>query len=205
MSIFDPLGLISPFSLYGKMILQNVWISGVDWDCPLEEKEAEQLQIPRCYASNWSSDAKLELHVFEAASEGAYAAVAYIRSEHQGKREINLTCSETRVAPNKPISIPRLELLAAVLGARLTKTIMKGHSIQFKEAFIWSDSRTVLSWLRSDARKYHENTNTFVGLRISEILRLTELSQWRWVPTKQNVADDAIKWVGTPRFYSESR
>jgi len=63
--------------------------------------------------------------------------------------------AETRVAPLKPMSIPRLELQAAVMGSRLATTIKKEPSIEIYQTFFWTDSQTVLCWIRSDARMYN--------------------------------------------------
>lgn len=89
-----------------------------------------------------------------------------------------------------------MELLAAVLGARLAKFIEGEHNIKFTRRIFWSDSQNVLSWIRSDARNYKQ----FVALRISELMDLTEISEWQWVPTAENVADDATKWSCSPEL-----
>lgn len=59
----------------------------------------------------------------------------------------------------------------------------------------------VLSWLRSDHRKYRQ----FVAFRVGEILELTDLSEWHWISTKLNVADKGTKWQKTPESTSNSR
>lgn len=70
------------------------------------------------------------------------------------------------------------------------------------EQFLWSDSKTVLCWLNSDdPRKYHQ----FVAFRLGEILEDSDVSNWRWVPTKLNVADEVTKWTTKPNFASSSR
>jgi len=52
------------------------------------------------------------------ASEQAFAAVAYWRITSQDKTEVAFAMEKSRVAPLKPMSIPRLELQAAVMGTR---------------------------------------------------------------------------------------
>lgn len=85
------------------------------------------------------------------------------------------------------MSIPRLELQAAVISARLVKSVQENYTLPFRRCVIWGDSKTVQSWIQSDQRQ-------FVAYRISEILNETNLEEWRWVPTRLNVVDEAKKW-----------
>lgn len=109
--------------------------------------------------------------------------------------------SKTRVAPIKYVSTPRLELQAAVLGTRFMNSIEKSQNIKFNRRFIWTDSNTVVSWIRSDHKKYQQ----FVAHRIGEILENSDQSMWRWLPGKENVSDDATKWENTPSFDASCR
>ena len=143
----------------------------------------------------------IQLHIFVDASEKAYAAVGYLRITHENHIACSMVGAKTRVAPLKPLSIPRLELEAAVLGSRLARTIEKSHSIKIKKRVFWTDSKTVICWLRSDQRKYKQ----FVAFRVGEILEITALEEWRWIPTKENVADEATKWTIVPDVKYESR
>ncbi|GBP72558.1 hypothetical protein EVAR_89654_1 [Eumeta japonica] len=134
MSIFDPLGLLCPVTIKGKILMQRIWRSGIGWDDVLLERDyakwvdyldevrkLSQLRIPRCYALRSS---KIELHVFGDASEHAYAAVAYWRAVRpDGTVHLALVAGKSRVAPNKVMSIPRLELQAALLACRLATNI----------------------------------------------------------------------------------
>ncbi|XP_070854661.1 uncharacterized protein [Drosophila suzukii] len=87
------------------------------------------------------------------------------------------------------MSIPRLELQKAVLGTRLMDTVRLGHSVAINDIVLWSDSKTVLRWIGSIHRRYKQ----FVSNRVAEILESTKVSQWRWVPTADNAADDATR------------
>lgn len=97
--------------------------------------------------------------------------------------------------------MPRKELQAAVLGARLKATILEAHTMTIRRFIFWTDSKTVLSWIQSDHRKY----KPFVAHRVSEVLDHSEMSDWRWVPSSMNVADDATRDVHPPRFEINSR
>ncbi|XP_053699089.1 uncharacterized protein LOC128746063 [Sabethes cyaneus] len=204
MTIFDPLGLLAHFLMFLKILQQEIWRSGVSWDEPIKNEQFEKWQtwlhvlpqvksvsVPRCYRMKTSiSDRNaIQLHVFVDASENGFAAVAYLRFEEDGEVDCVLIRAKTRVAPLRFVSIPRLELQAAVIGARLANDVMETHKLKPAQRFFWTDSRNVLCWLNSDHRKY----NPFVAVRISEMLELTETSEWNWVPAKLNIADEATK------------
>lgn len=118
--------------------------------------EVEKVRIPRVYSLKIAScePKETQLHVFVDASENAYAAVAYFKFSTANHIECSLIGAKTKVAPLQPMSIPRLELQAALLGARLANSIIEGHALKVDRKVMWSDSKTVLSWLQSDARKY---------------------------------------------------
>ncbi|XP_062714304.1 uncharacterized protein LOC134291053 [Aedes albopictus] len=214
MSIFDPLGLIAHFLIYLKVLLQEVWRSGTQWDEEINDSlflkwqnwlqvlpEVEGVQISRWYHIQDVSNGSIELHTFVDASEAGFAAVLYLRFSDGEAVECILVTAKTRVAPLKFQSIPRLELQAAVLGSRLAQTIIDSMSIQAGRRYFWTDSRDVLCWINSDHRRFTQ----FVAHRVSELLDTTEAAEWRWVPTKENVADDATKWQGRPDLTAGSR
>ncbi|XP_070854157.1 uncharacterized protein [Drosophila suzukii] len=99
------------------------------------------------------------------------------------------------------MSIPRLELQAAVLGTRLMNTVQEEHSVDISEKVLWTDSKTVLRWIGSTHRRYKQ----FVGNRVAEILESSKVSQWRWVPTADNAADDATRSQNKADLSPESR
>lgn len=212
MSIFDPLGLIAHFLIYLKMLLQEIWRAGLQWDEPISEDlfvkwktwlrilpDVEKIKIPRCYHTHSFSGCDAQLHTFVDASENGFAAVSFVRFKTGDLIECAIIAAKTRVAPLRFQSIPRLELQAGVLGVRLARTITE--AIQLQQRFFWTDSQDVLCWINSDHRRYTQ----FVAHRISEILEATETTDWRWVPTKLNVADDGTKWGVSPDMTSRSR
>lgn len=214
MSHFDPFGFLSHYMMFAKTILQDIWRSGISWDEQIPAnlrvrwntwisnlKNIENIRIPRWYSSCLLNYINIQLHIFVDASEEAFAAVGYLRVESKDHIDVTFVASKCRVAPLKMLSIPRLELQAALLGARLSSTILKQHSLQFDRIVFWSDSRTVISWIKSDHRKYKQ----FVAHRVSEILDTSDMNQWNWIPTKENVADEATKWKNIPECYADSR
>ncbi|XP_062710760.1 uncharacterized protein LOC134288863 [Aedes albopictus] len=211
MSLFDPLGLISYFIIHGKTLMQDIWASGVDWDEPVSTELCEQwwrwtahlpglnsIRIPRCYfaAADYQSYSSLQIHVFVDASKSAYACVVYFRVESEKGPEVALVAGKAKVAPLKLMSVPRLELQAAVLGTRLLNSVVSLHDLPVSRRVLWTDSQTVLAWLRSDHRRYQQ----FVGFRVAEILSSTDVQEWRKIDTELNVADLATKWGKGPNF-----
>ncbi|KAL0819308.1 hypothetical protein ABMA28_007441 [Loxostege sticticalis] len=203
MKVYDPLGLLGPIIVKGRILLQVAWRSNIDWDKPFppsvvlkwnewfkELSNVSNIKIPRWYASQNGEPLHRELHVFADASELAYACVAYWRFLYNdGTVKLVLISSKARVAPLKPTSIPRLELQAALIASRLAVTIKEFHKKKPIRTFLWTDSKTVLGWLRSDARSY----KPFGAHRIGEITENSCVQDWRWVPTDLNVADDATR------------
>lgn len=202
MSIFDPLGLLSHILIYPRILLQDLWRFGVSWDEPIPEdvftqwklwidnlQFIENINIPRFYEIHVGSS--IELHTFVDASEEAFSCAVYIRITELENIRCVLVSAKSKVAPLKPLSMPRLELQAALIGARMASSVKADQNFKISKEYYWSDSITVLSWLRSDARRYRQ----FVAVRVGEILELTKASDWRWVPTKLNVADLATRKV----------
>ena len=101
---------------------------------------------------------------------------------------------------------------AAVMGTRLASTVTSEHSLHITKKIFWTDSETVLKWIRSETRKY---PSVFEANRVAEILDTTRVEDWRWIPTKENVADEATRdtehleikstsrWFTGPEFLSQ--
>ncbi|XP_026735912.1 uncharacterized protein LOC113499598 [Trichoplusia ni] len=207
MSTFDPMGFAAPVLIQGKKLIQDIWRTKIGWDEAINDEQREawmkylretsaltKLRIPRCFSPR---NRRGELHTFTDASEEAYAAVVYWRTiEPGGNVHISMIAGKARVTPTKPVSIPRLELQAALLGSRLTNTIEEEMELEVSKKTYWTDSSTVLQWIKAEPRKF----KTFVANRLAEIEDTTKPRDWRWVPTKENPADDATR--GTPVEYS---
>ncbi|XP_051169414.1 uncharacterized protein LOC127286854 [Leptopilina boulardi] len=206
MSVYDPLGILLPFVIRSKILIQNVWRSGISWDEELKEKEftswrvwismleeIKDYQIPRSYCRTRSLPNHTELHVFCDGSEKAYAAVAYVRTIQDDKTiQVSFVIGNARVAPLKPVSIPRMELQAALIASRIAKTIGEELTIALIKRTFWTDSQTVLGWIRSHPRKYQ----SFVAHRLGEIDELTNPDEWKWVSTRLNPSDHATRDIG---------
>ena len=125
------------------------------------------------------------LHVFCDASERAYGAAIYARTQTGKGVKIELACSKARLAPIKRVTLPRLELLAALVGARLLRYFGRATDIDVTTATLWTDSTVTLGWIRSEPHRW----KTFICNRVTEINAYTSPSQWRHCPGADNPAD----------------
>ena len=197
-SVFDPLGLFAPFSVHMRRLLKSIWTkNGQHWDNSVEPNEEEELlkwkdQLPevaetsidRRYFS--TAKDKWELHVFADASEDTMCAVAYLRSKpDEYSADLAFVIGKGRVAPMRHLSIPSLELQAAVMAVKLKEQIVKEHESKIHSSNFWTDSTTVLQWIHSSHRKQQ----VFVANRVAEILDITNVSQWNHVSGINNPAD----------------
>ena len=191
---FDPLGVLSPWMIKGKVLFQRMWkeTAGGAWDDPLPktlQKEVESwwnksekftIWFPRSLA-NGDDMGQATYHVFCDASQHAYCCVIYLVSEG-GSR---LVMAKSRLAPLNPsLTIPRMELLAALIGARLMSFISDVLQLREPKVVFWTDSTDVLHWIRN-----RRTRKVFVENRVTAILELTDSKQWHHVRGVENPAD----------------
>lgn len=197
--LFDPLGLVSPIVIRAKMLMQELWQLKLSWDEPVSERLRqewiqlknditilENITVPR-HINVSPRTKKLIYHGFSDASKKAYGACIFAVCVEDGLTTSTLLCSKSRVAPMKTLTIPRLELSAALLLTRLMKMVLAAVNNHPQEINLWSDSTDVLYWLQKPAC----NWQTFVANRVSEIQKFTSEvnAVWRYVPSKDNPAD----------------
>ena len=127
--MYDPLGLLCPVILWGKMLLQNLWKKQLDWDDELDMADQtewldvkmdldciHQVEIKRCIRE--SGESKYHLVCFCDVSTVAYASAVYLIQCSGTTTSGNLVFSKARLAPIKELTIPRLELIAVLIGVR---------------------------------------------------------------------------------------
>ena len=120
---------------------------------------------------------------------------------------------KARVAAIKRMTIPNLELQAAVYGAQLAQFIKEEQDIEYSDCVFWSDSTTVLYWLRTPEMRHR----IFVANRIAKILDVSFAFDWKYVSSTANPADDGTRgysveqmtsksrWISGPSFLSQKR
>ena len=139
------------------------------------------MSINRLYFENGCTN--LRLHIFTDASEEAVCIVAYLQDEATLK--LTYVIGKCRVAPIRHMTVPKLELQAAVYGVRLRKQILNEHDVKIDKIYHWTDSSTVLQWLQAA----HKKQQVFVANRAAEILENSSMDQWRHVKGVENPAD----------------
>ena len=197
-TLFDPMGFLNPYIIRAKILLQEMWTSGLEWDDFLDDSQARkakrwflelqqlgEISVPRCLQLE-KEVVTTTIHTFTDASGEAYAAAIYARQQYKdGSISVRLVVSKSRVAPLSAMSIPRLELMGAILGLRLAFSVAKVLKIDQKSLIFWTDSMNVLWWIRKPSRGF----KPFVANRVGEIQSSTSPQQWRHVRSKENPAD----------------
>ncbi|XP_077259746.1 uncharacterized protein LOC143896075 [Temnothorax americanus] len=196
--IFDPLGFLTPLTFAAKRLIQQLWVLKLEWDdrppseiCSRWGRYKSELpalasiRIPRTIAM--ANVIRREIHGFCDASEQGYGAVVYIRIVAEDGVLIQMLSAKSKVAPLKAITLPRLELCAAVLLSDLAEYIgnILRPKITIDGTYAWSDSEVALAWIRSAPHHW----KTFVRNRVARIQSNTDISCWRHVDTKSNPAD----------------
>ena len=203
-SIYDPLGLTTPFTLRGKLLMRSLMTTSsperkqINWDEPVppncrqewatfftEMFKLEDLQFPRCVRP-LTAVGEPTLVIFSDASSHAYGACAYVHWEVEpGKWRAFLISAKNRISPTRQLTIPRLELCGALIGCRLGETIQREMSYNFQEVVFIVDSIIV----RSQIQKESYGFGTFVATRVAEIQDKSSPSQWWWINGSSNPAD----------------
>ena len=215
-SFYDPLGLVSPFILKGKLILQELCQEGLHWDKQVSEEyvkkweawkrelyDLEKLSLGSCIKpSNFRKIVNISLHNFSDASEIGYGQCSYLRVVDENENiQCSLIMGKAKVAPKKFVSIPKLELVAAVLSVKTSNMIKKELQLQQLDEYFWTDSRVVLGYIANDTRAF----KNFVANRVHMIQENSNVKQWKYVPSKENPADDASRGMNFKKFVNINR
>ena len=194
-SIFDPFGMLSPLTNRIKMVLQQIWKLGRKWDdlIPQELHNALQKVLNSYFAMpkiripitdhNFAKATSSQLHIFVDASMAAMAAVVYLRTikSQATPPQVCFLMGKCKVAPIKQMSVPKMELEAAVIGMRLLQLIQRETTMTIDQNFLWFDSQVVLDWIASNKKQ-----DVFVSNRLQEIHNNSLPQQWHHISTYLN-------------------
>jgi len=207
--VYDPLGLVTPIVFHGKVFLQKLWFEELRWDdylpsSLLEEweeivrlfQQLSELQVPRYICEN-SESASYQILTFCDASAKSYAAAVYLRVVCGDTVRVHLIFAKMRLSPVdnkrkrsatlKHISLPRLELMALLIGTRATNFVVKELTLHISKVTVLTDSQCVLHWVRSC-----KPLPVFVQNRVDEI-RQQEHVSFGYIPSENNPADLATR------------
>ncbi|KAK3728019.1 hypothetical protein QZH41_000113 [Actinostola sp. cb2023] len=215
-SIYYPLGIVAPVLLVGKRLLQELCKDKAGWDEKVPDSirprwerwrselhSLADLNIPRCYKpDNFGECTSVELHNFSDASLIGYGQCTYLRMVNiQNEVHCSLVMEKSRVTPLKSVTVPRLELAAALVSAKICAFVRKELKYDDIPELFWTDSQVVLGYISNDARRFH----TYVANRVQQIRDLTSPKQWKYVDTKENPADDASRGLSAKDLVNNTR
>ena len=195
--LYDPLGFIMPISILSRVFIQKLWKLDYTWDQNLDDSlqlewrnivkimtEACSVCIPRHVIKN----KVISLHLFSDASSLIYGTCAYAVENNNS----DLLMCKARVAPVKELTIPKLELMGALLSCRLALFLMETFEFELTidSLHIWIDNQAVLAWIMSEK----EIKNVFVRNRVNEIKNNLPQANFHYVPSELNPADIVTKF-----------
>ena len=186
--VYDPIGLVAPFTVGARLILKDIWrVNGRIWDdelpkdtvdrflaCCVELPRLAEITMPRSYFS--APFQYLELHIFGDSSQDVFSAVGFLRAQvtcttREFITELTFVLGKARFAPMKVMTVPKLELQAALLAARLKREICRALTVTVDKVFMWTDSTIVLQWINSTNKH-----PIFIADRVSETWRTPALT-----------------------------
>ncbi|KAH7714922.1 Pao retrotransposon peptidase family protein [Aphelenchoides avenae] len=176
-SVYDPQKLLAPALLPAKLVFQETWQHGQDWNQAISVELLKQwknavadwshvvIHVPR-YVVSRDKGADLQLHAFADASKKACGVAVYIRCAVGNEVQVHILFGNSRLIPLKiDPTMPRRELISALLGIRALKFVAKHLRVNLNGKYLWSDSKVVISWILSDTT----NMPVFLRNRVQEI------------------------------------
>ncbi len=222
--IFDPHGLLCPFTLKAKLLRQDMDLHRptLSWKHRLTKEEIarwkeyiqeadllEPLKFPRQLPTTIDA-----VHVFSDASKIALGSAVYVIGEKEGKKTSQLLQGKNNVVPVKKrfdpatkeeralttVEINKLELSAAALAAETGASLITCLKLQDSDHSYWTDNENVLRWIKNGPC----HPLKFVNSRVERILKVTKAQQWHHIPTKINPADLASRGLGADKLLENS-
>lgn len=229
--VYDPLGILCPVIVHGKLLMQDIWAQKLGWDELLPDAIAskwkwfsaqmsgiQNIEFPRrISATEPCPNNTIELHGFSDAAKRAYGAAIYVRTVTNHGVQVKLLCSKSRVTPSSEkntdenTTIPRMELRAATLLVELMTKVKAATTVKIQGEYYWTDSTVTLDWIANPSKRRPQ----FVTNRVSKINEVTSINDWYHVSSGDNPADPISRgssakaliknrlWWNGPAFLSE--
>jgi hypothetical protein len=197
-SVYDPCGHFTPVTIGAKILMQELWAANLQWDerlpdeflakwnlCRDSIRQISAIKVSRqLQQSPYDEGANVQIHVFCDASKSAYSAAVYARIENHGKISVDLLLSKSRVSPvRNSLTVPKLELMAMLVGSRLLRMVRKELPVKIHGTRIWSDSICALHWAKQE-----KPATIFVRNRVKEIREQKDVV-YSYIATAENPAD----------------
>ena len=196
--LFDPLGLVAPVIVEARLIFRDLCKLKVKWDEPLPTPhtsrwtswinslhDLRKLSIRRCFQSEFDDVTNAQIHVFADASTLARGAVCYIRAEHgNGHVDCNIVMAKALLASSESMTIPRMELEAAVDAVKLACLVKDEFGLHCQCTY-WTDSSIVIKSIQADSKRFP----VFSRNRLAQIEKRSSIHEWRHLPSELNPAD----------------
>ena len=189
--------------LKGRKTIQELCKDSFQWDHPIPEnikqKWLNSINIARCFKPKSFVNVKpYSLHHFSDASDIGYGHTSYLRMVNEdGKVHCCLLIGKSRVTPLKVVSVPRLELTAAVLSVKICQQLKQELNIEEDisevEEFFWTDSQVVLNYISNELEKFKISVPNLVQM----IRNNANLSQWNYVRSADNPGDSLSRELNT--------
>lgn len=210
-TVYDPLGFVAPFVLPAKVLIQDLCKRKFDWDEPIPDEnltswqtwmkelpKLEHFRVERFFKPcDFGVVESCQLHLFSDASELAYLRMV----NSNGDVHCAFVMGKSRLSPLKPVTMPRMELSAAVLSTRLERMIREEIEYTIDDSIFWTDSTCALRYVENDEKKFE----TFVASRVSAIREQSLSCQRCYVHTELNPADDASRGISADDIVKPTR
>ena len=193
-SIYDPIGIVSPVTLQGKVFFHELCDAKLSWDQALPDNIARRwkkytenlptkMEVARSLCTYREMIDSIELHAFGDASELGTSACVYAVAHQPSGISQGIIAAKSRLA-KKDTTIPRLELISSHMAANLLENVKDAlANFPVKQTVAWTDSKVALHWIRGEG-----NYKQYVQNRVKKI-RSKDFITWRHIPGEQNPAD----------------
>jgi len=210
-AFWDPLGLFSPFLIRFKCALAELWKRKIKWDSDLPVDISREINSNKSTTTKFS-DVKIPRHVcnlgckyslcvFTDASQIAFGAAVYMYNLDETNSSVrsSLLISKSRVASKGKLTIAKLELCAALLGARLLDSV-QSQIKEISQIRAYSDSQIVIHWIRNVEKKWP----LYIENRVNKIRFLIPPGFWQYIRSEMNPADRLTRGMTLDSFRNDS-